>query len=892
MENLSYQRVKEFIYGQLVKNDGVMLVNTIRNLINNTKSIISTIGTDNFASLINVPQLTILTDDQWEQMNREFETLFDVRMENGILIQGEDQQNRDQTWWTNKVKQEKEGYYWKRYKDYLKSSMPPEVVKTIDEDTDVMMDNLENPASQHFNRYGMVVGHVQSGKTGNYAALVCKAADADYKFIVIIAGTINNLRNQTQERINEAFIGMDAGMPIGVGKFGDIRREQTPVSLTTKNQDFNKRDANRSAQGLNFDNISSPIVLVIKKNSNTLKNVISWIESQYKGKISNHAMLMIDDESDYASINTSEEDDPTVINKKIRELISMFGKSAYVAFTATPYANIFINHRAVTDELGKDLFPDDFIYALDAPSNYFGARKIFLDTNRKHLVEIADHEEHLPLNHKISHKLTGLPESLLDAIRLFVLNIGIRRLRSQGNKHNSMLIHVTRFTDMHKQVSFLVENYFNAIRMDIVSFGKLKQYHINNKNINKIKVTFDKFYSKLEFSWNQVMESVCEIIGTVLIREVHSKTKIELEYRKDVATNAIVIGGTSLSRGFTLEGLSVSYFLRSTIFYDTLMQMGRWFGYRLGYEDLCHIYMPNSEPNGSTNDLINRFEIIIQSTEDLFEDFRNMAKEKMTPKDFGLAVKHHPDSGLQITAGNKMKNSEDFYFDMKLDGQLKEASWILKGKIDNDYNLSIVKSLAIKMENSYGHKKIGNSYLWVDVDKSFVNEFLNEFKLYTTQDPFGIRSRMPIDFIRKYVDEIETDWDVALYSGVASEVERVSEKVVINLASRKVDDKGLYYEVKNRQVSTGTSESIALDEKVRDEFKNNRKGTRAKLKKPLLMLHILSADVNQSNENHRLITFGISFPGGIKSAHRTVKLKINSVYIQNLREEEEVPSDD
>ena len=125
-------------------------------------------------------------------------------------------------------------------------------------------------------------------------------------------------------------------------------------------------------------------------------------------------------------------------------------------------------------------------------------------------------------------------------------------------------------------------------------------------------------------------------------------------------TNAIVIGGTSLSRGYTLEGLSVSYFLRNTVFYDTLMQMGRWFGYRQGYEDLCKIFLPESS--------IDSFAQIIEATEDLIDDLKRMAKAKMTPYDFGLAVKHHPDSGLQVTARNKQKNAKDIYFDMKLDG--------------------------------------------------------------------------------------------------------------------------------------------------------------------------------------------------------------------------------
>ena len=205
------------------------------------------------------------------------------------------------------------------------------------------------------------------------------------------------------------------------------------MSLTTTERDFNKSDADRISQGINFDNIKVPILIVIKKNTRSLKNVIDWLDKQYKNKIADHAMLVIDDESDYASINTKEENDPTAINKSIRKLLSLFGKGSYVAYTATPYANIFIDHEAIHDDYGDDLFPKDFIYALDAPSDYFGARKVFLETDNRHLIAIPepDYIRYLPLNHKKDSPLPSLPESLYEAMRLFVINVAVRKLRGQ-----------------------------------------------------------------------------------------------------------------------------------------------------------------------------------------------------------------------------------------------------------------------------------------------------------------------------------------------------------------------------------------------------------------------------------------------------------------------------
>lgn len=876
MQSNSYQQIKDFIYKKLQDVEGVLPTDKIDSEIKNTQKLISNFGLQTLAQFLSIDNLSALTEKDWMRMQRELETHFNVEMENGVLVQGFEQQQRDNSWWTSKEKQNNDNYYWNRYREYIKKSLPPEVVKTINEDTDVVMDNIENPSIERFSRYGMVVGHVQSGKTANYSALVCKAADVGYKFIVVIAGGINNLRNQTQERLNGSFVGIDKGVPVGVGKLGNLKKELLPISLTTTEQDFNKQDANKNAQGLNFDNISSPIILVIKKHSSTLNNVITWLEAQYKHQISEHAMLLIDDESDYASINTKNEDDPTIINKRLRKLLGLFHKSAYVAYTATPYANIFIDHEAGNEDLGKDLFPKDFIYALKAPDNYFGASKIFRNTDKKHLVTIDDYLDDIPPKHKKDFMLPSIPESLTDAVRLFIINVGVRNLRGQGNKHNSMLIHATRFTMVHQRLSIHIDNYLSVIKNEINTYGRLSDALFQSRHIRNIKYTYEIQHPELEFNWENLLGSICEIINTIIIREVHTNTKIPLEYRKDVVTNAIVIGGTSLSRGFTLEGLSVSYFLRNTVFYDTLMQMGRWFGYRLDYEDLCRIYISST--------MIDNFALIIEATEDLFDNFSRMSEAKMTPYDFGLSVKYHPDSGLQVTARNKQKNSKDIYFEMKLDGHAKETSWLHNDEKIKKGNLQaitdIIKALII---NNSSYITVGKSHLWGNIDRSIIMEFLNKFKVYSS-DPFGIKSRMPIDFVKKYAFEVDTKWDVALYNGESEESYKV-DNIFVKREKRSGVNKGNYYEIQNRQVSSGSAESIVLSPSERTKLGSNRKNIREHMEKPLLMLHILHTD-----EDNELAAFGISFPGGVTKENKTIKLKINSVYIQDLLNEEE--SDD
>ena len=866
----NYQKIKNFIFTKLQEKQG-------------EKGILDTLNIDdeikNIKILLSIPDASkalfgdiniILTNDDYVRIKKELEIHFDVKMEEGILIQGEEQQNRDTTWWTGESKQKVNTFYWSRYKKYIKTSLPDDVVKTIDTDTDIVMNNIENPDIEHFNRYGMVVGHVQSGKTANYAALICKAADAGYKFIVVIAGGINNLRNQTQERINESFIGRDNnGNQIGAGK-GNASLAKLPISLTTVERDFNKQDADRNSQGSNFDNTSTPIVLVIKKNTSTLKNVIKWLESQYKNKIDKHSMLMIDDESDYASINTRDEEDPTAINIRLRKLLSLFNKSCYVAYTATPYANIFIDHEAGHTEVGRDLFPKDFIYSLDAPSNYFGARKIFLDTEQKHLVSIDDYLDDIPAKHKKDFPLLSIPESLFEAMRVFILNIAIRFLRNEETKHNSMLIHATRFTLVHQKFALHAESFIEKLKIDIDAYSKLPNATELSNLINEMKDTFDKRNDiENKPDWKNILEILPDVLATVVIREVHQKTSVPLEYKKGRVTNVIVVGGTSVSRGYTLEGLSVSYFLRNTVFYDTLMQMGRWFGYRTNYEDLCKVYMSET--------MIDNFARIIEATEDLIKDFKLMSEAKKTPNDFGLAVQQHPDSALQVTARNKQKNVQEFIFNMNLNGQAKETSWLSFDEDTKSSNLKAIQNITIALNDNNTFYNIGNNILWKDVDREHILEFINSFQVYQT-DALGITARMPIAFVKKYVETRELKWDVALYSGrgEADEIGGIPFKREVRKAILKSD----YIEIQNRQVSTGNSESIALDVEMRKELGSDRRKIRQKLKNPLLMLHILDTP-----EDDRLAAFGISFPGSILSKGETVKLKINTVYYKNLLEE-------
>ena len=437
-----YDKVLEYLKNSLIDKNNIT-VGDINACIEKINIIIKN---DLFMPEVSFKEL----DDNIKiRLRKDIEMLYDIKMDDCTILTGEEQRTKDNEWWNKKKKSlDSEFSYWKHYLQTL-SKLPPKVARTIDTDTDMIMNNLFDPASdsQSESRYGMVMGHVQSGKTSNYAGLICKALDAGYKFIVIIAGIHDNLRNQTQKRISNIF--------------KNINRSKQPFILTTADNDFQKSSPQKFST-LNFDNTASPVFIVIKKNKTVLDAVLKWASQDNRVP-----MLVIDDEADNATINTKEEDDPTAINLRIRRLLKKFNKFSYVAYTATPFANIFINDDAGNDEDGPDLFPKDFIIVLKAPSNYIGATKLFLeeniDSHNQNLLNIDEieniedpseyytikgQEEHckfeIPRNHKKDFQPQALPSSLLLAIRLFFINIAIRNIRHQNSEHNSMLIHASR----------------------------------------------------------------------------------------------------------------------------------------------------------------------------------------------------------------------------------------------------------------------------------------------------------------------------------------------------------------------------------------------------------------------------------------------------------------
>lgn len=669
-----------------------------------------------------------LLEEDIINLTKKLETRFDISMGIGSILEAE-----NYTPWLDDNRGDIDWYYWKRYKRLLpEKKFAPEVISKLDIVTDKIIGHLENPKKQgKWKRKGLVVGHVQSGKTANYTGVVCKAADSGYKVIIVLAGLLKSLRNQTQERIDEGFIGLDSSLQleaiglkeklVGVGRF-DSANLRTPVPLTTSSLDFDKKMATQLRARI--EHFNEPVVLVLKKNVSILKNLIDWLKNN-NADMHGFPMLLIDDEADHASVNTRKADeDPTATNSRIRELLSLFEQSCYLGYTATPFANIFIDPGSEDEMLNDDLFPRDFIISLDAPSNYVGAKRIFEeDGDLKIIREVNDHEDILPLTHKKHEFPEILPASLKEAVRAFILVKAVRNLRKQRNSHNSMLVNVSRFTDVQTSIKLLVHDYLTELRDAITNHYALPQVEaLKNTSLLSLKATWDKEFSNTEFSWNTIQKELKNAVSPIGVVEINaSKNAIPLDYsRRDYPNgrNVIAVGGLSLSRGLTLEGLTVSYFLRSSIMYDTLMQMGRWFGYRTDFEELCRIYM--------TEEASSWYAHISSVTEELREEFSRMEKAKMTPKDFGLCVRSHPET-LIVTASNKMRSGRSVTRQINLEGRLVETSVLLKTTDVISDNLKFFEQLIQSVSATNSGTVVQQGCLYKSVSVSLIKDFLESF---------------------------------------------------------------------------------------------------------------------------------------------------------------------
>lgn len=709
----------------------------------------------------------------------------------------------------------KDWRYWQRYQGYLEKKLASDVVEALDQSTNDILGLLEDPRRDgSWDRRGLVVGHVQSGKTGNYSGLVCKAADAGYKIIIVLAGLHNNLRSQTQIRLEESFLGYetsanrDPGKPIGVAEI-DSDPKIHPHCATTR---ADKGDFSASvARHFSISPEERPWLFVVKKNKTVLTQLLKWIRGHVADTtdsvtgrriVTNLPLLVIDDEADHASVDTGEqlfnsdgtpddEHQPKTINSLIRKILNSFAKSAYVGYTATPFANIFIHRRNSTSDEGADLFPQAFIVNLSAPSNYVGPARVFglrtpegraggLPLSRivcDHMNKDT-HDGWMPPKHNTEHTplydgWDSVPPSLKEAICSFALACAARACRGQGAEHSSMLVHVTRLNkvqrDVHRQVEDVVKRMTQRISRRVdheILLSEMKQLWEQDFIPTCTEIAEsnpDPNGPQAIPTWEQILAALPDVLADMKVRMVNGSAKDALDYTEQHGTGfkVIAIGGDKLARGLTLEGLCVSYFVRTTKMYDTLMQMGRWFGYRPGYMDLCRLY--------TTEDLVEWFGHIADASEELREEFDAMAERGATPRDYGLRVQSHPI--LLVTSPLKMRTAKSLQ--LSFSGELLETVSLYRDSTMLDRNLDATNKLIAAMgapkerdpERQRGdaaHKWGG--FLWDGVPAEDIADFFESY--VTHQKARKVNSKLLTDFVRSMAKVSElTHWTVALIAG-------------------------------------------------------------------------------------------------------------------------------
>ena len=601
-------------------------------------------------------------------------------------------------------------FYWEAFARHLETSngWDPESVLSIDESTSAVVERLSDPTRPEiYQAKGLVVGHVQSGKTANITGVIAKAADAGYRLVIVLSGTMNLLRAQTQRRIDRELIGKELIRP-----HGDVRDDEELdyildedwanfiehggrpsemgafdwIRLTGEVDDYRRLRA--GIETLNFEcrDPSKPFhapenlrpakakIMIVKKNAAVLRRVAKDLQ-QITSRLADVPALVIDDESDLASINThrpptkDEERRRTAINRGIVELLQQLPRAQYVGYTATPFANVFVNPADA-----EDLFPKDFIVSLPRPRGYTGARDFHdldgpppgidedpYESNRASFVrDVRGHDEE--------------EENLLAAIDAYVVSGAIKLFRQvelpaeatrrDPFRHHTMLVHSSRLVEVQ---GAMADKARGALKSAGYEAGRGQRRLRELFEMDFLPVSASR---EPDLPMPSTYEQIHPFVGKALsflwdgdgpVRVVNGvEGNDDPDFDKQRIWK-IIVGGAKLSRGYTIEGLTVSYFRRTADAGDTLMQMGRWFGFRDLYQDLVRVFIGREEGRGGSFDIYEAFEGICRDEEAFREELHRYAmpedgSEPITPMQVAPLVSSHLE-WVRPTARNKMFNA-------------------------------------------------------------------------------------------------------------------------------------------------------------------------------------------------------------------------------------------
>lgn len=662
-------------------------------------------------------------------------------------------------------------YYWPTLRTYLlgTKNWPAASVRSVDEATDRILGQMSAPSVEQFDIRGLVVGYVQSGKTANFTALIAKAADVGYRLIVVLSGIDNGLRRQTQIRLNKELVG-----------YSDNRSGAVPLppmglqwhQFTTEDQDGDFRPGNANYGTLQG---SQPVLLVVKKNGSVLRKLHGWLDAAPEDVRRTLPVLVIDDEADQASVDTrgsyqvegedlpEDYEEPTVINKLIRDLLRKFQRKAYVAYTATPFANILIPHDNHDPNVAGDLYPKDFIVDLPKPDGYFGAEEQFgrFDSDSNETVGGLDIIRNVSDSELIELKQHGTqPASLELAMLDFVLAGAARAYRrnrqNQGDFPATMLLHGSHLILRQVEMANMVNQRFSELRDE---WRYQRNQGILERFRNRWETEFRPVTAGSHPTRDAQFQFIEPFIGpffeAVQVRVINSRTGEVLDYEREPHLKSIAVGGNRLSRGLTLEGLLTSYFFRSTAMYDTLMQMGRWFGFRAGYEDLTRLYM--------TIDLSSWFSDLALVEHELRQDIRMYEAMNVTPMELGTRILQHP--AMLVTSRLKQRYARTLIVEQSYSGQVVQTFRFPFDQLDPlsrmlQSNLDSTGALISQLGTPWTWQ--GQTPVWQNVSAETIIRYIQDFQM-NREVVRNINPEALVAYIQRQneFDEL-TSWTVAV----------------------------------------------------------------------------------------------------------------------------------
>ena len=617
-----------------------------------------------------------------------------------------------------------------------------DVIASIDAASTKVLGHLADPGLHGVSKKGLVLGYIQSGKTMNYAATITKAADAGFRFFIVLAGVHNSLRSQTQVRLDRDVIG---------------DRAETWWRLTDAEHDFGSVIHNG---GLLLSRSDVTTLVVIKKNAARLRRLNEWLKDVPKEIRLRCPTLIIDDEADQASPNIkAARDAVSAINEHLRKLCELLPSASYVGYTATPFANILIDPT-----VDDDLFPESFIIDLPRPDGYFGAEKVFgrdaVDDDDtavaagKDMIRIVSGKEEddlrpPPGKEEREQFEPVVSSSLRTAVLWFILTRAVRRLRGDKDKHASMLVHTSQYVAMHFAMADCLRGLLHELRVSQKSalMDELRALWGTESGL----VPADSFALPTH-NFDCIEPEIEEALNEVKVIVDNGVSTDRLNYETEEPQIVIAVGGGTLSRGLTLEGLVVSYFLRTSRTYDTLMQMGRWFGFWKGYEDLPRVWV--------TDEMNQNFRFLALVEEEIRSAIRQIEDEGNTPRDVAIRIRQHPD--LAITSASKMHSVVDlslsyaglvrqtFRFDLKNEDRLRS---------NMDAGQCLVRDLVAaglpRQDGLEQHRAV--------FEDCPINRIISFIKDYEVDDQQGsLNQDLIINYLKSRTDDRAKLWNVAI----------------------------------------------------------------------------------------------------------------------------------